>query len=330
MQTSSPPEDPISNEIRTEILTRRATRERKLAVCSGTAGLPPAERAELLTVLAADTDPVVAERAAQALVTVPAEDFLTALGRTDVAPELFRYCTDQLGEQTAIADALARNPSAPAEMLCRIARALSTAAVEALLEDLDRLTQHPALIVALRQHPGLTASQRELLEELQREAMSETELAETVRATETEPATRQTLLQRLARMTVIERVQLALKGNREERLALIRDPCKVVQRAVLQSPKLSDAEVESYAAMANVSEDVLRQIARNRNFMKNYGVVRNLLNNAKTPLDISLHLLPRLNPLDLRSLTTNKNIPETLRSMAMKLHRQRSEARLRS
>jgi hypothetical protein len=301
-----------------------------LVVCSGSAGLPPAERAELLTVLAMDADPLVAERAAQALVTVQTEYFLAALARADAAPELFRYCADHLGEQTAIADALARNPAAPTEALCRVARALSPAAVEALLEDLDRLTQHPALIVALRQHAGLTAAQRELLEELQREAMSEAELAEAIRTTTTDGASRQTLLQRLARMTVIERVQLALKGNREERLALIRDPCKVVQRAVLQSPKLSDMEVESYAAMANVSEDVLRLIARNRNFMKNYGVVRNLLNNAKTPLDISLHLLPRLNPLDLRSLTTNKNIPETLRSMAVKLHRQRSEARQRS
>jgi hypothetical protein len=122
-------------------------------------------------------------------------------------------------------------------------------------------------------------------------------------------------------------VQLALKGNREERLALIRDPCKVVQRAVLQSSRLSDREVEGYAAMANLSDEVLRVIAMNRNFLRNYTVVRNLVNNPKTPLDVSLHLLPNINAQDLKLLTANKNIPDTLRSAAVRLQRQRTQAR---
>jgi hypothetical protein len=280
----------------------------------------------LLAILAADPDPLVAERAASALLSVPLESFATALARPDAALELFRYCAENLADKPAIADAMAKNPNCPMGALCEAVSALSPTAIEGLLEDLERLTQHPPLIAALRQHPSLTAPQRELLEELLREEMSETEAAEAAAFAEPDRAKRESLFQRLARMKVVERVQLALKGNREERLALIRDPCKVVQRAVLQSPKLSDTEVEGYAAMANLSEDILRVIARNRNFIKNYTVVKNLLNNSKTPLDISLHLLPRLTPLDLRMLTMNKNIPETLRSMAVKLHRQRSEA----
>ena len=57
--------------------------------------------------------------------------------------------------------------------------------------------------------------------------------------------------------------------------------------------------------------------------MKNYLVARNIVNNPKTPLDVSLHLFPRLNATDLMKLTGNKNIPETLRSSAVKLHRKR-------
>jgi hypothetical protein len=128
-------------------------------------------------------------------------------------------------------------------------------------------------------------------------------------------------------MRVVERVQLALKGNREERLMLIRDPCKVVQRAVLQSPRLSEREVESYSAMANLSEDVLRLISRNRVFIGNPIVIRNLMNNPKTPLDISLHFLPNVNAQELKALALNRNIPETLRSMAIRLQRQRSMQR---
>ena len=128
-------------------------------------------------------------------------------------------------------------------------------------------------------------------------------------------------------MRVVERIKVALTGNREERTILIRDPNKMVQRAVLQSPRLTDNDVESFSAMANLSDETLRLIANNRRFVKNYVVVRNLLNNPKTPIDVSLHLLPRLNPQDLKFLTMNKNVPETLRSMAVKLHRQRSQAK---
>ena len=77
---------------------------------------------------------------------------------------------------------------------------------------------------------------------------------------------------------------------------MIRDTNKVVQRAVLQSPRLTDQEVEASLSMSSLTDEILRLIANNRNFRKNYVVVRNLLNNAKTPLDVSLHMLPMLNP----------------------------------
>jgi hypothetical protein len=124
-------------------------------------------------------------------------------------------------------------------------------------------------------------------------------------------------------MNVAQRVQFAMKGGSEARRTLIRDSSKVVQRAVLQSPRLTDQEVETFASMSSLTDEILRLIAGNRNFRKNYTVVRNLLNNPKTPLDVSLHMLPMANAQDLKRLTTNKNVPETLRTTALKLQRQR-------
>ena len=126
-------------------------------------------------------------------------------------------------------------------------------------------------------------------------------------------------------MNVSQRVQFAIKGGSESRRTLIRDSNKVVQRAVLQSPRLTDQEVEAFASMSTLTDEILRLIANNRNFRKNYSVVRNLLNNPKTPLDVSLHMLPMINAVDLKRLTTNKNIPETLRSTAAKLQRTRAD-----
>lgn len=277
--------------------------------------------------LAADADELIAERAAGALLSQPESAFPAALARTDAAPRLFEYCAKRLIDKPGIADALANNPNCPPELLVPAARHLSTAALQALMVDLDRLSSAPALAAALATSPFLTAEQRLQLQELLQEVSDPAALEEAVAAAEPDQAKRQTLLQRLAGMRVAERVQLALKGNREERLTLIRDPCKVVQRAVLQSPRVTDREVEGFAAMANLNDEVLRLIATNRKFRKNYTILRNLMNNPKVPLDITLHLLTSLNEQDLKMLTMNRNIPETLRTAANRLQFQRKKVR---
>ncbi len=289
--------------------------------------LDPEERIELLAVLAADADELIAERAAGALLSQPESAFPAALARTDAAPQLFEFCAKYLIDRPGMAGALANNPNCPPELLAATVPHMTTAVMQGLMADLDRLSSTPALAAALATSPFLTAEQRLQLQELLQEESDPAALEEAVAAAEPDLVKRQSLLQRLAHMRVPERVQLALKGNREERMTLIRDPCKVVQRAVLQSPRITDREVEAFAAMANLNDEVLRLIAMSRKFMKNYTVLRNLMNNPKSPLDITLHLLPSLNEHDLKLLTTNKNIPETLRTSANRLQFQRKKVR---
>jgi len=289
--------------------------------------LDPEERVELLAVLAADADELIAERAAGALLSQPESAFPAALARTDAAPQLFEFCAKYLIDRPGMAGALANNPNCPPELLAATVPHMTTAVLQGLMADLDRLSSTPALAAALATSPFLVAEQRLQLQELLQEESDPAALEEAVAAAEPDLVKRQSLLQRLAHMRVPERVQLALKGNREERMTLIRDPCKVVQRAVLQSPRITDREVEAFAAMANLNDEVLRLIAMSRKFMKNYTVLRNLMNNPKSPLDITLHLLPSLNEHDLKLLTTNKNVPETLRTSANRLQFQRKKVR---
>jgi hypothetical protein len=123
----------------------------------------------------------------------------------------------------------------------------------------------------------------------------------------------------LSTLPIMDRVKLAMKGTREQRSQLIRDPNKMVAAAVLTSPKLTDAEVESFAKMANVSEEVLRVIGSNRNWLKNYGVMLALSRNPKTPLALSMQYLHRLNERDTKMLSIDRNVPEALRLAARKV-----------
>ena len=125
-------------------------------------------------------------------------------------------------------------------------------------------------------------------------------------------------LQRISRMGVAQRIALAMKGSREERAILIRDPNKIVAVAVLSSPKLTETEVESIARMASISEEILRIIAQTRAWVKNYAVVLALAKNPKTPVALSMNLLARLTEKDLRMLSTDRNVPDVLRVTARK------------
>jgi hypothetical protein len=315
----------LSPEIVEELRHGRAQRERKLAVCTGGAHLAPADRAEILTVLAHDADEMVANRAQDALLSQPIESLVEALSRETALPALFAYAAKNLGDKPGVSHAMVQNKHCGAEYLVHVVRHLSTQSIQDLMEELDRVSASPALAGALEHSSSVTAEQKAQLHELRSTAIDHGALAEAALDAEPDLGKRETLLQRLATMTVAQRVQFAFKGGSDARRTLIRDANKVVQRAVLQSPRLTDQEVEAFASMSNLTEEILRMIAKNRNFRKNYVVVRNLMNNPKTPLDVSLHMLPMLNALDLKRLCTNKNIPETLRSTANKLTRKRQD-----
>jgi len=132
-------------------------------------------------------------------------------------------------------------------------------------------------------------------------------------------------LQKISKLDIKGRIQLAMKGTKEERSLLVRDGTKLVALAVLDSPKISDGEVEKIASQKNVLEAVLRTIPMKRRFAKNYIIVRNLVFNPRTPLDVSLGLMKNILINDLRNLSGNKEVSETVRKLALKMFKQKAD-----
>ena len=117
-----------------------------------------------------------------------------------------------------------------------------------------------------------------------------------------------------------------MKGTKEERSILVRDGTKVVALAVLDSPKITDSEVEKFASQRNVLESVLRGIPLKRRFMKHYGIVRNLVFNPRTPIDVAITLIKNLLVQDLKNLSGNKEVSETVRKSALRLFKQKLDS----
>lgn len=132
-------------------------------------------------------------------------------------------------------------------------------------------------------------------------------------------------LDRIQRMSVPEKLQLALVGDREERMILIRDSSKMVASTVLKSPKMTDKDIATVAALRNVDVEILRGISRQKKWLKNYAVAHALVENPKTPGGIAITLLSRLQTKDLKILAGNRNVPEVVRRGAKRIYSARTQ-----
>src|SRR5260370_25031561 len=188
-----------------------------MAVCTGGAHLAPAERAEVFRVSGGDADERVAARAPDAILSLPVESFVEALKREQALPMLFTYAARNLADKPGVCDAMVQNKNCSAEHLVPVVRHLSTLGIQALMDELDRVSESPALAAALEHSSSLTVEQKSQLHELHGpdNLIDEAALAEAAAAVESDLARRQTLIHRLAKMTVAQRVQFPMERGSE-------------------------------------------------------------------------------------------------------------------
>jgi len=133
------------------------------------------------------------------------------------------------------------------------------------------------------------------------------------------PDLAQKFSQWMGKMSVPDKVRLAILGNQETRNHLILDPNKVIGLAVLRNPKVSETEIISYSQLKSIPEDVLLEISKHRTWIKNYNVKLALVSNPKTPLALAIKLLDHLHDRDLQNLSRSKNVSFVLSRSAMRL-----------
>ncbi|MDQ7786318.1 MAG: hypothetical protein RDU01_01800 [Thermodesulfovibrionales bacterium] len=179
----------------------------------------------------------------------------------------------------------------------------------------------PEMLRILNDHPETPDTVRQMISEiLHVPVRPKTELT---RPQKTQEQRTQTILQKIQKLTVSERIHLALRGGKEIRTLLLRDPNKEVSLTVLENPKITDQEVEIITRSRSVSDEALRKITKKREWMKSYSIILAVVTNPKTPPGVALPLLSELKTRDLSILEKNRNVSEGVRSTAKKLSRAR-------
>jgi hypothetical protein len=335
------------------------SRDVRLAAASGALPLKPVDQVELLYLLSRDIDSDVRDKAVASLTELPEETLSTVLRDQATHPKVIDFYSGRLESRTLI-QAILQNPVTEDGTIAALAARCPTELLELVVINQTRLLRHPPIIEALESNAELASDQRRRLLELKHDfklgaepappppapaatpdvyvdlAAGPPELDELeagvvlgddldlgdgdLLAEETKKE-RESLYKRLAAMTTVEKMMAALKEGREFRMALIRDRNRVVYSAVLASPQLTDAEVDAFAAMKNVSPEVLRTIGAKREWTKRYTVAHELVKNPLTPIEISMSLISRLAARDLKRICSDRNVPDAVRRQATKLTR---------
>ena len=324
-------------------------------------GALPLERQEMVLAfvrLQADPDPEIAGEADKSLVALPIDVLLPLLGESQTDPSILDHFARRNGTAPEALIIIVTNSSVTDDTLLHLAACRQTDVLDQIVGNEARLAKNTSIAGVLKANPLLSRNSKRRITELEQHVLGHAEIsfqpsaapegnvqpeaAPPEEAAEApapalevlltpeelaaEEALRNTpLYQRIAQMNIAERIQVAIKGNAEERSILIRDPSRIVASTVLKSPKLNDQEVENYSKLRNVSDEVLRIIGMHQEWTKHYGVAHALARNPRTPTGVSLTMLNRLVNKDLKNMGTDKNIPEVIRRSAKRLFELRTK-----
>lgn len=323
----------------------------RVAIARGALPLPPATLLESLDILADDPDPAVQADALAGFERLPPTVVRGVVSSRALAPGLLdRLARRYRGNATVLLD-IARNSAADDATVAFIASLPFPAALEVIGRNQDRLERSPETVAALLSNPATPTTVVQLwqeyverrtpapvesaLEDEEPEAHElsldpilvvedekdekESPKALAVEADNALSAKQLSIYKMLKQMSMGQKVALATKGNREVRNLLIRENNKMLCLKVLENPRLGESDVEAYAKSTNISVDVLRGIANNKEWVKKYNIVRGLIFNPRAPLGITLDHVKRLTDKDLDFLSKNRNVPETLRNTARRM-----------
>ncbi|MFI5182394.1 MAG: hypothetical protein ACHQPI_13490 [Thermoanaerobaculia bacterium] len=306
----------------------------------GLVPLPPVDLARALGSILSRGEPTLRALAEESFKELTGDALREAVLSSGVKPDQLDAIARRT-QETAVLEPLIQHKAVSVETLAWLADRIEPYLQDVLVTNQIRLLAAPMIVERLFENPRLSPDIRRRADEFLEEFFLKKEREEDERAraagalepgeettapTAITPAAaaaeaeseekHRSLYARLANFTVVQKIRLAWRGSKEERLFLIRDSNRLVAVAVLKSPKTREGDVETIANMRSVSEDVLRYISLRKEWMRRYSVMLAIARNARTPIDVALPLVLRLHHDDQKKLAKDRNVPEPIRALA--------------
>lgn len=324
-----------------------SNRNLQVLAASGLVPLPPEQLIPIQIALASSPDTEVMGKAMQALQDLDANVATTFLESHAGGNELSFFGLNVAHPK--IQEAVVRRTDVPRALLVQMAPKLAPEVQEMLVLRQDAILEEPKILVALEQNPALTSyTKRRIWEfrehllprdkvppksageiEAEADALSDRELEEAIAEVREKPAEGAVdedsglSAGQIRLLPVPARVKLARNADRQIRSILIRDANSLVALTVMTTNSLPDSEVEMIASSRNVVPEVLAEIPKRREWIRKYSIAKALVKNPRTNLAVSMKLIPRMSVRDLRELARDKNVPDGVRSTALRMYQAR-------
>ena len=283
--------------------------------------LSPEDQLTALVVLTFDKNAPVSEAAKKGLAEYPAESVVEALEKK-LDPLVIKKAVFLHSDKDAVLIMAAGNPATDDETLKKIAATGPEEVSAVFLDDIERVRSRPFILDSLRENPYVPKPVIAEMEALlsappaEKKEKSSEEVAEALKKEGHAAADEGNIYQVIKEMSMGQKVKLALSGNKSSRELLVKDANKMISLAVLKNPRITEDEVLKVANTKGTPEDLLRQIARNKEWLKSYSIKMGMISNPKTPLAISIKLIDSLYENDLKKIAKSNNIPSALASTA--------------
>ena len=298
--------------------------------------LPPEDLVTVLFVLSYDKSGAVSEAAGKGLGELPLFTILSALGKR-LDPVVIKKLLSMHASNEAVMTMASTNAGIDDETLKTLAEKGPAEVIEVIAEDRERIVKNPSILEALRKNPlsskllitaldgfllnpsahteAPAAQKAGPLDEEAARAVHE-EFLEDKEKEKKSVGDRHNIYKLVGSMTFGEKVKLALTGNKTAREFFAKDPNKILASSVLRNPRITEDEVLRIASSKSTPDDILRQVAHHKEWMKNYNIKLSMVTNPKTPVSVSLKLLDFILEKDLEGLSKSKNIPSVIASSA--------------
>ena len=327
---------------------RDAPLEVRQMAARGALPLDPMELSTVLFVLTSDPEPEVKDTARRSLESLP-DHILDSVLQGPAHPALLSFMAQIHKDDEGRCETIALNNATDDATIAWLATLPHTRVVDIISQNQERMLRHEEIVDALGANPltgravierilgflGLderetTEDDDEVLDEKEAEAavleMLGDDMGELARLLASErdndnpdEADDGNLYAAVQKMTVMQKIKLARIGGKEARSMLAKDRNRIVASAVLASPKLTETEVIVFAQNRSIGDELLRIIANNREWTKNYQIKLALTTNPKTPIPQALKFMNYLQDKDLRNLMKSRDVANNISAHARRI-----------
>ena len=312
------------------IVGPQAPRDLKLSAARGALPLSGSDLVTVLFFFANSKDDELKRAALATLRELPVSVLGPVVSNAETHPHLLHFIARERIASADLLELLLRNRSVANETFVLLAMRVREPILSMVANNASRLAAAPQIVDAILKNPHAEKALKfrfgwvdeeapALLDEEEPADEAPTDSAATSEAIEEVDEEGLSKYQRALEMGVSDKIKMAMSGDKEWRSIFLRDSNKLVSSAALKNPRITDGEVLALAKLKTTSDELIRIITMNKDWMKSYEMKKAIALHPRTPLNKSMRLMSVFNDKDIKAIAKSKELPAAIVNNAKRM-----------